>query len=198
MAGGKHHDHILVSGLKYSYRHEPPYGFSAGPETFLFSAPHATGWPLSSGPGAAGLGPMLRTGPTPAAACLSPNHIQDQVRCYAVLSSSLSMTIIFFFLGPHLRHMEVPRLGIESEVQLPAFTAATAMPDPSRLCQLHHSPRQHGIPNPQSKARDQTWNFMVPSRIHFRCATSATPSITFIDCSPLITLTQALTASQLN
>ena len=27
---------------------------------------------------------------------------------------------IFIFLGPHLRHMEVPRLGVESELQLPA------------------------------------------------------------------------------
>ena len=27
------------------------------------------------------------------------------------------------FLGPLLRHMEVPRLGVESELQLPAYTA---------------------------------------------------------------------------
>ena len=33
----------------------------------------------------------------------------------------------FYFLGPHLWHMEVPRLGIELELQLPAY--ATAMPD---------------------------------------------------------------------
>ena len=31
-----------------------------------------------------------------------------------------------FFLGLHLRHMEVPRLGIEWELQLPAYTTATA------------------------------------------------------------------------
>ena len=30
------------------------------------------------------------------------------------------------FLGPHPQHMEVPRLGVESEPQLPAYTAATA------------------------------------------------------------------------
>ena len=35
------------------------------------------------------------------------------------------------FLGPHLRHMEVPRLGAESELQLPAYTTATATRDPS-------------------------------------------------------------------
>ena len=32
------------------------------------------------------------------------------------------------FLGPHLRHMEVPRLG-EPELQLLAYTTATATPD---------------------------------------------------------------------
>ena len=37
---------------------------------------------------------------------------------------------LFFFLGPHLRHKEVPTLGAESELQLPAYTTATVMPDP--------------------------------------------------------------------
>ena len=33
----------------------------------------------------------------------------------------------FFFLnGPYLWHMEVPRLGVESELQLLAYTTATA------------------------------------------------------------------------
>ena len=44
-----------------------------------------------------------------------------------------------FFLGPYLRHMEVPRLGIKSELQLLAYTTATAMPDPSRVCKLHRT-----------------------------------------------------------
>ena len=30
----------------------------------------------------------------------------------------------FFFLGRHVWHMEVPRLGVESELQLLAFTMA--------------------------------------------------------------------------
>ena len=44
--------------------------------------------------------------------------------------------IILVFLGPHLQHMDIPRLGIESEMQLPAYTTATAMakPDPSHTC----------------------------------------------------------------
>ena len=32
----------------------------------------------------------------------------------------------FFFLGPYPRHMEVPRLGVQSELQLPAYATATA------------------------------------------------------------------------
>ena len=36
--------------------------------------------------------------------------------------------IIIVFLGPHLWHMEIPRLGVESELQLPAYTTETAKP----------------------------------------------------------------------
>ena len=49
--------------------------------------------------------------------------------------------------------MEVPRLGVKSELQPPAFTTATAMWDPSCLCDLHHSSRQRQILDPPSKAR---------------------------------------------
>ena len=38
--------------------------------------------------------------------------------------------LLFLFLGPLLRHMEVPRLGVELDLQLPAYTTATAMLDP--------------------------------------------------------------------
>ena len=31
---------------------------------------------------------------------------------------------------------EVPRLGVESELQLPAYTTATATWDPSHICEL--------------------------------------------------------------
>ena len=35
---------------------------------------------------------------------------------------------LFFFLGPRLWHMEVPRLGVKSELQLLAYTTSTATP----------------------------------------------------------------------
>ena len=50
--------------------------------------------------------------------------------------------------------MEVPRLGVKSGLQLPAFTTATATPDLNRVCDLHHSSRQCRILNPLSEARD--------------------------------------------
>ena len=34
--------------------------------------------------------------------------------------------VLFCFLGPHLRHMEVPRLGITSKLQVLAYATATA------------------------------------------------------------------------
>ena len=64
--------------------------------------------------------------------------------------------------------MEVPRLGVESELQLPSYTTATATQDPSRVCDLHHSSGQCRILNPLSEARDGTLNLIVTSRIHFR------------------------------
>ena len=36
----------------------------------------------------------------------------------------LLLLLLFCFLGPHVQHMEVPRLGVESELQLPAYTMA--------------------------------------------------------------------------
>ena len=85
----------------------------------------------------------------------------------SALISVSSIGFVFVFLGPHMQHMEVPRLGIELELQLLAYTTATAMqdgncvphhssPDPSHICDLHHSSWQSQKLNLLSKARDQT------------------------------------------
>ena len=47
------------------------------------------------------------------------------------------------------------------------YTTVTAMPDPSHVYDLHHSPRQHQILNPLSKARDRTFALTDTSQIHF-------------------------------
>ena len=87
----------------------------------------------------------------------------------------LLLLLLFCFLGPYLRHMEVPRLGVQLELQLPAYATATATSDPSHACDLHHSSQQHQILNPLSKARDRTLNLMIPSRICFCFTTTGTP-----------------------
>ena len=51
--------------------------------------------------------------------------------------------LFFCYLELYLWHMEVSRLGVELELQMPAYTAATATAiatqDPSHVCDLHHS-----------------------------------------------------------
>ena len=60
----------------------------------------------------------------------------------------------FCFAEPHLQHVAAPRLGLKSELQPPAYPAATATRDPSCVCHLHHSSQQLQILNPLNEARD--------------------------------------------
>ena len=75
--------------------------------------------------------------------------------------------------------MEGPRLGVQLELQLLAYTTATATQDLSHVCDLHHCSQQSQILNPLSEARDRTCNLMVPSWIHFCYATTGTPTFLF-------------------
>ena len=58
--------------------------------------------------------------------------------------------------------MKFPRLGVESELQLLAYATATAMQDPSCVCNLHHSHSNAGSqlclqPTPQLTATPDPW-----------------------------------------
>ena len=55
--------------------------------------------------------------------------------------------------------------GVESELQLPAYTAATAPPDLSLIRDLWHSLWQCWILNPLREARDQTRILMDTSQV---------------------------------
>ena len=57
--------------------------------------------------------------------------------------------------------MVVPRLGVKSELQLWAYTAVTAMPDPSHICYLHCSLRQCRILNPMSHNRKSVMRLLA-------------------------------------
>ena len=49
----------------------------------------------------------------------------------------------FFFSGLDLWHVEAPRLGFETDLQLLAYTTAVTTQDPSLMCNLHHISWQH-------------------------------------------------------
>ena len=89
----------------------------------------------------------------------------------------------FCFLAPQPQHVEVPRLVVELELQLPAYTITTATQDPSHIYDLHHSSRQCQILNPLSEARDRTCNHGSWSDLFPLCHDRNSPSCFFKVCS---------------
>ena len=74
--------------------------------------------------------------------------------------------------------MEVPRLGVKLELLLQvAYARATAMKNPSLVCNLYHSSWQRWILNPLREAKDRTRNLVVPSQIRLHYATVGTPEM---------------------
>ena len=66
----------------------------------------------------------------------------------------MNLAFLFFvFFGLHLQHMEVHRLQVELQLQVPAYTSTQ---DPSHICDLCHSLQQCRTLNPLSKAKDRT------------------------------------------
>ena len=63
---------------------------------------------------------------------------------------ALAFKIFFFFLGLYPWHMEIPKLGVESELQLLAYATARAMLDLNHICSQHHTLWQCQL----SEARD--------------------------------------------
>ena len=82
-----------------------------------------------------------------------------------VVLAPILFIYLVFFLQPHLRHIETPKRGVESELQLPAYTTATATPDLSHICNVHCSLRQGWILNPLREARDGIHILMDASRV---------------------------------
>ena len=78
-------------------------------------------------------------------------HTQGAPRFYLMFGFCLFVCLFVVSLGLHLRHMEVPRRGVESELQLLACTPATATRDRSRVCDLQHSSRQRRILHPLAR-----------------------------------------------
>ena len=81
---------------------------------------------------------------------LNPHPHGDNIRsltCWVTTGTLVSILFFkyyyyyFVFLGSCLQHMEVPRLGAELELQLPAYAPATATQDQSHFCNFT---RAHG------------------------------------------------------
>ena len=75
-------------------------------------------------------------------------------------SSKSIFSDTFYFILFYFGHMEVPRLEVESDLQLPAYATTTATPHPSHVCDLHTS-WQRQILYPLSRARDQTHSLRI-------------------------------------
>ena len=60
------------------------------------------------------------------------SHVQFGIRMH--FTSVILLFFFFFcFLRLHPRHMQASRLGVKSELQLPAYPTATATQDPSHV-----------------------------------------------------------------
>ena len=91
------------------------------------------------------------------------------------LLKRVGFVCLFCFFGPYPRHMEVLRLVVQTELQLPAYPTATATPDLSHICGLCHSSWQCLIHSPLSGARNRTHILMDTSRVRFWGTTTRTP-----------------------
>ena len=96
---------------------------------------------------------------------------------------------IYFFgggvLGPNLWHMEVPRLGVKSELKLLRDLSciciwATAMRDLSCICDPHHSSQQCQTLNPVGKGWHQTRILLDTTWVPYCWATTRTPVFAFL------------------
>ena len=76
----------------------------------------------------------------------------------------------FFLLGLYPRHMEVPRRGVQPELQL----LATATAPRAASATYTTGQRQSWIPHTLSESRNRTSILMDTSQIHFHCAMMGT------------------------
>ena len=77
---------------------------------------------------------------------------------------------VCFWWGLFLWHVEIPRLGVELELQLSAYATVTATRDLSHVCDLHHSSRQRLILKPLNEDRGRTLILMDTSQVCYHCA----------------------------
>ena len=107
--------------------------------------------------------------------CLQNKVISVQIVFGFSVCMCVCLFVCLFRAAPAACGGSQARGGIRAK--LLAYTTAIAMPDPSRICDLHHSLRQLQILNPVSEARDQAFVLMDTSQIRFHFAMVGTPQI---------------------
>ena len=65
--------------------------------------------------------------------------------CCITVETPTDISFFFFFLRAALMAYGSSQDGVESKLQLLAYTTATAMPDPNHVCDSHHSSQKHWI-----------------------------------------------------
>ena len=104
---------------------------------------------------------------------------------YLPLSHDANSKLIFFpqffvFLEQHPQHMDVPRLGIYLELQLPVYDTVRAMPDPCHIFDLHHRSRQCWILNHWTRPGIKPASSWELFGFLFHWATMGTPRLVFL------------------
>ena len=99
-------------------------------------------------------------------------YIHTHTHTHIYIPTHTHTLFFLVLLGLHLRHMEVFRQGVKSELQLSAYTTAIATPDLGHICNLHHR-------NTRSLTHwwGQDWTniLMDTSRVCYHWATMGTP-----------------------
>ena len=98
------------------------------------------------------------------AQCLKPTRNMAKYKLFKNLNTESDMRKLnpsvvspfFFFFQGCTCSLEGHRLGVESELQLQAYTTAKAIPNLGHIYDLHWSLQQCQIFNSPSKARDAT------------------------------------------
>ena len=120
--------------------------------------------------------------------------VLSQHRKFDLVGRSIFLFFFFFcFLRLNLWHMEVLGPGVELELQLLTYPTATAVPDPSCICDLCRSLWQCQILNPLSGARDWVRIFIDTSQFLSWWATTV-PTLFFTLAFQAVQLILSLTS----
>ena len=118
---------------------------------------------------------------------LNTLYIYTYTHIHSLVYTNYYLILFKFFIFLLFRATHAAYRGSQARGPIGAVAArlhhrATAMQDPSHVCDQHHSSWQchHSSWQPQllnllSRARDRTHNLTVPSQIRFCCTTTGTP-----------------------